>query len=379
MNRLSVLVLISYRVFPAAMGGQKCVEGFYTTLSQHCRLTLAVEKNNVTDTVGNAAVLPILFHHRKGFLNLLRIYALYQLIRTEKTDLVIIEHSYFGWLGLLLKWLTRTPFVIRSHNIEAYRFRDMRKWYWQPYLIYEKYVHRKAGHSFFITAEEMNQAISTWQLDTTKCSVVPYGICRKEPLTDPLRMQYRMELLAEYRLPSQTRLFLFNGTLDYLPNTDALRIILNELIPRLSASPIAYRIFICGRGTTEQWKKVLARQPEIIFCDFVPDISRYFKGADCFINPVTLGSGIKIKLVDALSYNQHAISTRSGAKGIPEDLAIAGLLLVNDYDWNGFADAMLRCTATGTEPVPAGFYQFFHQDNIVQKALLSLQTLCTKN
>lgn len=375
MNRPSVLGIVSYKVFPAQMGGQKCVDGFYRQLSEHLPVTLAVARGNEAVPVGQSKILPFLYHHRLGFANLLCLFRLHKLIRQERIDVLIVEHSYLGWMGMVLRWLTNKPFVIRSHNIEGLRFRDMRKAFWRTYLWYEKKVHREADHSFFITSEDMDWAIANWQLPPQQCSVVTYGIFQKTPATTETQQECRQQLLAENGLSPQTKLFLFNGTLDYLPNTDALRIILSELVPRLDASGIPYRIFICGSGVTEPWKKALLTSPSLIFMDFVQDIRFYYQGTDCFINPVTLGAGIKIKLVDALANNQYCISTRSGAKGIPAGLAGGKLLLAEDYDWQAFANAMLHIADTHTESVPETFYQFFQWENIVQQARLSLQTV----
>ena len=115
--------------------------------------------------------------------------------------------------------------------------------------------------------------------------------------------------------------------------------------------------------------------PALIYKGFVDDINLYLDGADCFINPVTLGSGIKIKLVDALSHNQSCISTKSGAKGISQEITGQKLVLIDDYDWPGFTRAMMAQNQNRALDIPPAFYQFFNWDAIVQKALLSLQTL----
>lgn len=375
MNHPSVLGIVSYKVFPAQMGGQKCVDGFYRQLSAHLPVTLAVARGNEAVPVGKSKILPFLYHHRSGFANLLWLYRLYKLIRQEQIDVLIVEHSYLGWMGMVLRRLTNKPFVIRSHNIEGLRFRDMRKALWWIYLWYEKKIHQKADHSFFITREEMDWAIANWQLPPQQCSVSTYGIFQKKPAAATVQQECRQQLLAENGLAPQTKLFFFNGTLDYLPNTDAIRIIRSELIPILNASGIPYRIFICGSGATDTLRKTLLASPGLIFRDFVQDTSFYYKGTDCLINPVTLGTGIKIKLVDALAHNQYCISTRTGAKGIPAGLAGEKLVLVEDYDWQAFANAMLHIADTYKEPVPETFYQFFHWENIVQQARLSLQTV----
>lgn len=376
MKQPSVLGIISYKVFPAQMGGQKCAVAFYTHLAKHTKVVLAVSKENAAVDENIKNIHPVLYHHRWGFANLLRVFRLRKLIRQENIDVVCIEHSYLGWLGILLRWFTKKPFVIRSHNIEAHRFRDMHKALWRIYLVYEKWVHRKADHSFFITEEDRQWAIVNYGVDAKKTSVVTYGTDISAAITHKQRSDHRSQLIYEHNLRIDTRLFLFNGTLDYLPNTDALRIIITELLGLLQSMRFPFRIFVCGNRLSGKWQRVLAGYPEIIYKGFVNDISLYFKGTDCMINPVTLGGGVKTKLVEALSYNQPGISTESGAKGIPPEIAGANLVVVSDYDWPAFANSMrVKSGAVLQTDTPPAFYQMFSWDAIVQKALLSLQTV----
>lgn len=376
MRQPSVLGIVSYKVFPAQMGGQKCVVDFYRHLANVTKVVLAVHKDNPPSTDDwQQPSYPIMHHHKKGPANLLNLFRLRKIIQTQQIDLICIEHSYLGWLGILLRWLTHKPFVIRSHNIEAHRFRDMQKAWWPIYQWYEKQVHRRADLNFFITEEDRQWAMHHWQLSENKCTVISYGTTISGTIPEAVRLAARIRLLKENNLPADTRLFLFSGTLDYLPNTDALRIIISELLPLLQATQIPFRVFICGRFTTTAWKKVLSNTPGIIFKDFVPDINLYLHGSDCFMNPVTLGSGIKIKLVDALAHDLAAVSTRSGARGVDSSITGNTLRLVNDYDWPAFVQALFEQADHTLHPLPESFYHFFNWDHIVQKGLLSLRKL----
>lgn len=371
----SVLALVSYKVFPAQMGGQKCVTEFYSHLADHTKVVLAVAKENHIPQNSSFKVFPFLYNHRKGVMNLRYLYKLARLIKEQGIDIIFIEHSYLGWLGILLRFITKKKFVIRSHNIEANRFRDLQKSWWRLYGWYEKSVHRKADHSYFITEEDKNWAIAYWQLDESKCSLATYGTDILQPLSPDVQKQYRTRISAQYKLQPATKLFLFNGTLDYLPNLDALRIIISELLPLLQGVRFDYRIIICGNRLTAQWIKVLNAHQAIIYAGFVEDIDTYLYGADCFINPVTLGGGIKTKLIDALAHNQTSISTRSGAPGIPDTIVGDKLILVNDYDWPAFVKSMAGLDIHHHVNTPEAFYTRFNWDTIVQKALLSLPTL----
>ncbi len=370
----AVLGIVSYRVFPVQMGGQKCVDGLYRHLAKKVRVTLAAAKENEVPADNSYEVLPFLFNHWRGILNIIYLYKLKKLIKEKHIDLLVIENSYFGWLGLLLRRITKKPVVIHSHNIEAHRFRDLQRSWWRIYEWYEKWVHRHVDHSFFITQEDSDWAILHWQLHVEKCSVLTYGTDILLPAIQKEKKEYRESLLKEYNLDAGTRLFFFNGTLDYLPNTDALRIIISELIPLLVTAGFQFRIFVSGRGLHKQWKQVFKNYPVIIYTGFIKDIDVLCKGTDCFINPVTLGSGIRTKLVEALALNQDAISTKTGAKGIPGKITGNKLVLVDDYDWNSFAAAMMKTDPAALGDTPGIFYTEFNWDNIIQKALLSLQS-----
>lgn len=370
----SILGLVSYSVFPAEMGGQKGVVNFYTYLAQYRKVELAVYSKNKIAADLPFTVLPFLDHHAWLFTNIRHIGKLAKMIKKEKISYLLIEHSYLGWLGLILRWLTNIPFHIHSHNIETHRFRDMRKPFWQVYGWYEKRIHQLADHSYFISEEDRNWACEHWQLSENKTSVVTYGTEQLAPPTQEQKQRCRNQILAENRLDPDTTLFLFNGTLDYLPNTDAIRIIIHEIIPRLITAKKSFSIIICGNKLDKKWETVLFSNPFVIYKGFVPDIRFYLQGCDCFINPLTLGSGIKTKLIDALAENLCCISTRHGSRGIPGHLTGEKLISVADYDWQAFTRAMLNLDPKMPINTPDRFYQNFHWDTIIQEALLSLPT-----
>jgi len=369
-----VLGIVSYSVFPARMGGQKCVQGFYGQLAKEVKLILAVAKNNQTDTVPDALVENFLFDHWKGPLNILYLFRLKKLIRKHKVNVIIIEHSYFGWLGLLLRWFTGVPFVIRSHNIEAHRFRDMQRLFWKSYHTYEKFVHRKANHSFFITEEDLNYGMNDWHLKPENCTVITYGVNPEIDLNTSQPI-LRRRIMEYFKIPTNTLLFLFNGTLNYTPNTDALHIIVYELLPLLREKELSFRIFICGSGLSDQWELVLKEQPEIIYCGFVDDINVFMMGTDCSINPVTLGGGIKTKLVEALAYHQTVITTTTGVKGILPSITGDKVKVVPDYDWTLFTNTMSNINPYHQSMTPEAFFEHHNWKNIIAKALVSLRSL----
>jgi glycosyltransferase involved in cell wall biosynthesis len=355
------------------MGGQKCIASFYQELEKSVDLKLIVSSDNDLSFTQGLDTANYLYNHWKGFHNLRYFWRLRKTIQNNQIKFLVIEHSYFGWLGWLLTLFSRVQLIIRVHNIEAYRFRDMERKWWRIYYLYERWICKRANQIWFTSPNDAAWMQAEWKIPAQYCTVLNYGVDITAAPSPLEKQQVRESLLKKYQLHPQTRLFLFNGTLDYIPNTDALRIIVTELLPRLDKLQKGFRIFICGNRITDQWKKELERHPQIILAGFVPDISVYYKGTDCFINPVTLGGGVKTKLVEALAYNQDIISVVSGAKGIEAPYCGEKLQLIPDYQWDLFASAMMQLSLPSKNQTPTVFFQDFNWKHIVDKAILSLQ------
>jgi glycosyltransferase involved in cell wall biosynthesis len=313
----NVLALVSFKVYPAEMGGQKGVALFYSFLEQHFRITIAATKNNERNDIEKC-----LYPNRLIFLNFFRLGRLKKIIADKKIDLLIAEHSYTGWLAWLLSKRTGKPFLIHSHNIEALRFRQMKRWWWKWYEKYERSIHRKAHHSFFISREDRDYALAHFGLDPDRCSVITYGV---EFNTIPKHTQNTRQQL---NLEEDTLLFLFNGTLDYQPNADAVILLLEKIDPLLRRQLNKYKIIITGRNASADLIQKVAQNDNFIYKGFVENIENYYGAATLFLNPITNNSGIKTKLVEAIAHNCTVVSFEGGAAGIEKEASGEKLLTV---------------------------------------------------
>ncbi|RYZ56571.1 MAG: hypothetical protein EOO14_12165, partial [Chitinophagaceae bacterium] len=233
----NLLVIVSYKVFPAQMGGQKGIVHFYEQLKNYHTIVMAVSADNETAET-SYTVEKCLYNNHRMALNFLRLSRLKKIVQEEKIDAIIAEHSYTGWIAWLLKKWTGLPFLIHSHNIETSRFRQMKKKGWRWFFYYEKWIHQKADFSFFKTEEEKMFAEKVFSLKPGKCMVLPYGVNTSKKIIDAdhvLRQQYTIQ---------NRNIFYFNGTLDYKPNKDALDTLINVINPALMASGIEYIILV---------------------------------------------------------------------------------------------------------------------------------------
>ena len=372
----NVLSLVPYKIFPPKLGGQKGIALFNQYLSKHHHLTCVTVKAN-SPSLAPYEVVNCLSDSRLRYINIFYFFMLRRIIKHNNISCLIVEHPYYGWLGLMLKRFTGVKLIIHSHNIESLRFKSVGKWWWGILWNYEKAVHQRADHTFCKTEEDRQYMLDKLGVDAGKMTVVTYGIEWKEPPAAEERQHAKEALCRTYSLPKTTTLYLFNGTLDYGPNLDAVKNILDKINPYLLEKGSPYKIMICGKGLPAEMRELKDyADKNIIYAGFVDDISIYFNGVDVFINPVTDGGGIKTKLVEALGYNLNAVSAASGAIGVPAGLCGDKLLIAPDNDWEAFAELMAKAARMrGT--IPQAFFDHFYWDNIATKAAQAISDCIT--
>lgn len=363
-----ILSLVPYNIFPANFGGQRAIALFNEYLAKECDIVCVTVKSNEPQYAKGYTLLNILSGSPFRYINPFYFFTLRKIIRQHQITHVILEHPYFGWLGMLLKKLTGIKLVIRSHNIESMRWKSLGKWWWKILWWYERTTHRAADVSFFITDHDREYAIRTFQLHAAACTTITYGVeTHHAPL--PEEKEYCKAILRErHGLSLHETIFLFNGALDYMPNYQGVQSIVNNINPVFLQEGFLYKIIICGKGLPAHMNELKAyAHQNIIYAGFVDNIEIYFKGADTFLNPVTEGGGIKTKLIEALSYNLNAVSTRNGAFGIDAKLTNNKLVITGNNDWVSFAKAAKNISGNKNK-IPPGFYDHFYWGSIAGKA-----------
>lgn len=364
-----VLSLVSYPFLPPRFGGQKAIALFYTYLSRQQPLYCLTTRNNDPSAAAGFSVFNTLSNSPLRYLNIFYYFRLRRLIRDKKITHLLLEHPYYGWLGVLTQKLTGVQLVIRSHNIEGIRWKSLGKWWWKLLWCYERWVHRQADHSFFIQQDDLGYALQHFGLSPERCSLVTYGIeWNKAPSADE-KQQARHFLETTHAIPHNHTLLLFNGAFDYAPNLEALHHILRQIDPLLQQQTFLYTILVCGRNIPETIKALAG--PQVRIAGFVEDITPYFKGADIFINPVTSGGGIKTKLVEALGSNMNAVSVENGATGIDPGICGGKLVVTANGDWPAFVQAVLTLSQYQVD-IPDTFYRQFYWGTIAESAARQL-------
>lgn len=111
--------------------------------------------------------------------------------------------------------------------------------------------------------------------------------------------------------------FVFIGLLSLPHNDDGLRWFLRTTWPLLRARIPAARLRVIGRHASSEVLELAAKNRNSVTIEgYVPDLGAILDRATAVINPLRFGSGIKLKVIEALGRGVPVVSTAVGAEGI---------------------------------------------------------------
>lgn len=134
--------------------------------------------------------------------------------------------------------------------------------------------------------------------------------------------------------------FVLLGLLSLPHNHDAAMTFLNECMPRVRELMPDARVQVVGRGAKPELLDLAAAFGEQVeVTGFVPDLEGLLATACAVVAPLRFGSGLKIKVLDALAHGVPVLTTPVGAEGIDagDDTGI-----VCETDVARFPEAMQR-------------------------------------
>ena len=149
-------------------------------------------------------------------------------------------------------------------------------------------------------------------------------------------------VLDRYRLPPRapdgTVRLLFVGNLAFEPNVRGLMSFMAEAWPLARAAVPHIRLSIVGINPGVQVRALAELDGVELHAD-VPTVEPYYAACDIVLAPILIGSGTRIKILEAMAYGRPVVSTPLGAEGL--DLEDGHDLLLAE-SMPGFAAAIIR-------------------------------------
>lgn len=155
--------------------------------------------------------------------------------------------------------------------------------------------------------------------DKDRKILLKYGFSDNSIFTETPYFQ-KPELSLDYILKYKKvkNSIMFYGALWRKENDESIYNFLVKVFPKILKKNKDIKLYIVGNKPT---KRVIEfnDNKNVFVTGFVEDPSKYFLQSEVFIAPLLLGAGIKIKVLEALSYALPVISTTVGIEGIDAD------------------------------------------------------------
>ncbi len=373
MKPVKIIYLTTIKFLPALRGGEKGIAYFLEAIGKLTEVNCIATYNNLSEQPLSYKMHKMFRDVKWKYFNPSLIFKTVRLYKKTKSEVIIVDQPFMAlpiwWFSKICKF----PVIINSCNVEFLRFKSIGKWWWILVYIFEWIAYRSAQKIMFVSVDDVDLAVKHFQLRKDKCFAPTYGVQLSE--TPKPKPNLKTDIIKKHKLESNEKIFIFFGLLSYEPNLEAVNVIIDEIAPLLkSQADFPYRIFICGGGLPKNYPKLeLAKSLNIEFLGFVKEIETYIMASDVMLNPMLSGGGVKTKVLESLALNKSVVSTKQGALGLILKACGDKISVVDDADWNAFADKAILLAQNSKLQTPNSFYETYFWDNIAKKSLVAIR------
>ena len=248
-------------------------------------------------------------YHVKRFRSSAFAQKLTEILQQDTYDIVHIESIFLTPYLPVIRQHSNAKVILRAHNVEHLIWQRLagctsdalkRNYLKSLSLTLKNY---ELGHIndydgiVCITAKDMDYFAAN--CCTKPMSAIPFGV----DFVDDI----------EYAQEEDNSLFHI-GSMDWQPNKEGVQWFLDEVWPLINAELPQLRLYLAGRKMPEKLLK--AKIPNVSIVGEIPDSMYFIASKKINIVPLLSGSGIRVKIIEAMSAGKVVISTAIGAEGI---------------------------------------------------------------
>lgn len=234
-----------------------------------------------------------------------------QVLKHDSFDIVHLESIYVMPYIPTIRKYSNAKIVIRLHNIEHQIWERLSDNERKPVhkLIYginsrqlrrvEECILKEVNGYMTISEPDFNYFNKT---SSVLGSVIPFGLSMEN-----------YELGNDY-IPSEEPTLFHLGSMNWSPNVEGIEWFLDEVWPAIHEKHPTLTFIVAGHGIPD---KIYQRQdPNVIVAGSVPSANEFMLAHDLMVVPLLSGSGIRIKIVEAMALGKVVITTSVGAEGL---------------------------------------------------------------
>ncbi|MDX9694988.1 MAG: glycosyltransferase family 4 protein [Bacteroidales bacterium] len=238
-----------------------------------------------------------------------------ELIKQQSFDFIQLESLYtLPYIDLIRKNYAG-KIVYRPHNIEYTIWKENASY--SRYLIKKMYFNllskrlKKFEQSHINTYDLLLPISHTDGLfyeqfkNTKPFLVTPFGI----------NAEFYRNINTQQNTKEEHPTLLFLGSLDWIPNQMGLYWFIKNVLPKIRNKIPEIRLKVAGRNAPAWFIKKLAKH-KVQYYGTIENASDFLLSDGLVIVPLFAGSGMRVKIIEAMALGKTIISTPKGAEGI---------------------------------------------------------------
>jgi sugar transferase (PEP-CTERM/EpsH1 system associated) len=259
-----------------------------------------------------------------------------ELLAAGSFDLIVCD---FLFPAVNLPKTLPCPAVIFTHNVESEIWRrhtetatGLRRW------LYRMQHHRMLAYEAR-TLRRFDGVLAVSDADKGSFARLYPGAIRHPVHVVPTGVdtEFFTPAAATTVRGASTGRLVFTGSMDWLPNEDAMQFFCRDILPLIRQREPRATLSIVGRAPTPAVQR-LADIHGVIVTGRVDDVRPFLEEADVYVVPLRIGGGTRLKIFEAMAIGRAVVSTTVGAEGLP---VTSGEHLLRADDPQAFADAVV--------------------------------------
>ncbi|MDY5968713.1 MAG: glycosyltransferase family 4 protein [Bacteroidales bacterium] len=256
-------------------------------------------------------------------------------------DTVLFESVFLSPYVATVRKHSHARVVLHAPNVEHRIWRDaalqckspLKRWYMKHLaLSLRAYECEMARRYDAVVCVSKRDAAFFQEQGQKHILVKPYGVCLDEAPKPAFPNQEEGEELSLYHL----------GSMDWQANVQSVEWFLGDVWPRIRATVPQARLYLAGRKMSDEMK---SRKIEgVTMVGEVDDAAAFVADKQINVVPLLYGSGIRVKIIEAMTAGKTVISTAIGAEGI-EYTDGKNILIANTAE--DFVRLIARCADDG--------------------------------
>lgn len=282
-------------------------------------------------------------YHSKRFYDIKAEDDLTEFIASFKPEIIILDNPFMMNYLEVIREHSSAKIIYRAHNVEF----DLWEKRAENENFFKKFILARLAEELKMKEVDLiNNVDEVWTISSIDQEFLSQ--LTPKPI---VQISYGHEKKHSKTVPGNFNKVGFIGALDWEPNIEAIEWFIDKVWPLVIEKSPTMELHIAGRNGTKDYQNI---DQNIVYHGEVDSSTEFMLQHPLQVAPLLAGSGIRIKILEAMSLGLPVVTSPLGAQGIEDQSSLS--LAADEKE---FAQQILRLNTTTKE-----------RENLMSKAAL---------